>query len=107
MPSYDMVSNKLLVEMYDKVKEKISKEVDSFDVCSITTDGWTSRQCFGYISLTIHYVSQAYKTITRTLSIKNITGSQTGEAIKSKLIQILNDWKITNKAECVTTDNGK
>lgn len=90
----------------ERVKANIHKEIDTFDICGITTDGWTSRQCMGYLSLTIHYVSRAYKLITRTLAIQNVTGSMSGEAIKNKILQLLKEWKIENKADCITTDNG-
>lgn len=75
-------------------------------MCGVTTDGWTSRQCFGYMSLTIHYVTKAFKLVTRTLAIKNITGNHTAEALKTKILELLNEWGLTNKAECITTDNG-
>ena len=107
LPKYDRLSNSLLTKMFDQVKSKIRKEIDTFDVCGLTTDRWTSRQCLGYMSLTIHYVTKAFKLVTRTLAIKNITGSQNGETIKNKIKQLLNEWGLSQKAECITTDNGK
>ena len=106
VPTYDKISNKILNDMYDRVKRKIANELASVEVCGVTTDGWTSRQCFGYLSLTIHYVNEAFKLVTRTLAIKNITESQTGEKIKSKIVSLLNEWGLLDKAECITTDNG-
>ena len=92
--------------MFTKIKSKIAQEIASFDVCGVTTDGWKSRQRLGYISLTIHYVTNTFKLVTRTLAIKNITGCKSGKVLKNKISELLNEWGLTKKAECITTDNG-
>ena len=73
----------------------------------MTTDGWTSNQCFNYMSLTIHYITKAFQLVSNTLGIKIVTESETGEAIKEKIQNLFKDWGISKKVECVTTDNGK
>lgn len=58
------------------------------------------------MSMTIHYITNAFKLVSSTLAIQVITESETGEAIKEKLKTLLEEWGISSKLECATTDNG-
>ena len=87
--------------------EIIKSDIDKIDICSITTDGWTSIQQYGYMSLTVHYINDNFQLISRTVSIENLTGSHTGEAIQVAIRELLKKWEIYKKTECATTDNGK
>ncbi len=44
---------------------------------------------------------------TYTISISNIVGHHDHNVLKEKLIEIFDCWKITDKVESITIDNGK
>ena len=92
--------------MYQTVTTSIKREIESIKACALTMDGWVSSQHFGYMSLTLHLVNETFKLITRTLTIQNVTGSLTGQAIKDAIEELLEQWGIMRKAECITTGNG-
>lgn len=106
LPTFDAVANDLLFKMYDKIKKSIESEVQTFDVCAVTTDGWLSTQHLGFLGLTMHYVNDVFQLVTRTISIENITGHHTGEALKLHIEKMLNKWNVLKKMQCLTTDNG-
>lgn len=58
------------------------------------------------MSMTIHYITKAFQLVSSTLAIRIIAESETGEAIKEKLKGLLEEWGISSKVECATTDNG-
>lgn len=101
-----MISNTILDQHYHSVKVQIQKELDDMETCALTTDGWTSPQRFGYLSLTVHFVDGNYNIKSRTLTIENITGNHTGEALQVNIRDILTRWNIFRNVVALTTDNG-
>lgn len=102
-----MIANSLLDESYNKVIKVIQRELDEVECCSITTDGWSSIQKFGYISLTVHFVNKLFQLKSRTLTIDHIVGSHTGEVLQNNIKDLLRSWNLLGKSESISTDNGK
>lgn len=107
LPSYKTVSGPMLDELHSAIERKIKSELEEVESCSITTDGWTSVQTFGFMSLTVHHVDNMFMQHSRTLAIENITGPHTGEVLQSSIKDLLEQWNILKKVESTTTDNGK
>ena len=57
-----------------KVKKAISSELQYF---SVTTDGWTSRANYSYISLTVHYINKNWELCYHLLETAETTEDHT------------------------------
>lgn len=107
LPGYKLLSNTILDQQYLDVMQALKKDLEDLETCAITTDGWTSPQRFGYMSLTVHFIDNTFRLKSRTLTIENITGSHTGEALQACIREQLTKWNLTKNVEGITTDNGK
>lgn len=101
------MSNNLLNEAYLRVKNCIEEEIREVEACSFTTDCWTSRQRFGYASLTLHFINRNFERVNQLIALKNISGSHTSEVLQGALVERIRHWHLEEKAESITTDNGK
>jgi hypothetical protein len=100
------LSNILLNDAYENVVRNIVEEIRDVEVCSLTTDGYTSRQRFGYQTLTLHFINNNYELKVRVISLQNIPGHHTGEVLAGWMLEKARSWKLGGKIECITTDNG-
>ncbi|KAL7290603.1 hypothetical protein TKK_0015365 [Trichogramma kaykai] len=75
-----------------------------------TIDSWTSRATVGYLSLTLHYLSENFVLQNLSFGIQLISGAHTGDNIHEHLINILTEWGIDfygRDRVIWVTDNGK
>lgn len=56
---------------------------------AITTDAWTSAATEAFLSLTVHYLDEAFNMQTLPVECAAFPGSHTGERIKEKICQML------------------
>jgi hypothetical protein len=101
-----VISTTLLNAEFDRICRIIRDEISEMEVCSITTDGWTSRQRFGYQCLTTHSCTKDFVLKKRAISLQNIPGSHTSEVLQRYIVDKLRSWNLLDKVECITTDNG-
>lgn len=92
-------------KLYRTKKEELCDELSSIEHCCLTTDLWTSRTTAGYVTLTCHYINQNLVLKSRVLCTRNVTEAQTAEALASILRAITDEWAISSKILCVTTDS--
>ncbi|CAB4412323.1 unnamed protein product [Rhizophagus irregularis] len=74
---------------------------------SLTTDIWTSevsKDC--YLGVTMHYINNNWELKNLLLDLIPINGFHTAGLITSKLLQILEEFSISNNILALTTDNG-
>jgi len=107
LPSKDSISNTLLNTMFNEACASISKELESAESISATTDCWTSKQNFGYIGVTVHFINSDWGLTSHTLAIENIVGNHDNVTLKNKITQVFEEWKIMEKVEFISVDNGK
>ncbi|KAJ8562035.1 hypothetical protein ON010_g7641 [Phytophthora cinnamomi] len=62
---------------------------------SITTDIWTARNTRSYISLTIHYIDEAFYLKNWTLEVQEIPGIHDGKAIAAAIAKMMEDWSLS------------
>ncbi|XP_065323357.1 zinc finger BED domain-containing protein 4-like [Gordionus sp. m RMFG-2023] len=108
IPNRKYFSQGVIPDIYEKLSEKIRKEIlvdDSF--LSFTVDIWT-RNSGGdsHISLTCHYINQNFQQINRVLNVKTFNESHTAINIAQILDEIINYWGIKkNKLHLIIRDN--
>ena len=96
MENYDVRRNGLISEI-SQINSKIS----------LTTDIWTSeilKDC--YLGVTMHYIDNNWELKNLLLDLIPINGSHIAGLITSKLLQILEEFSISNNILALTTDNG-
>lgn len=87
-------SETVVPEIFLQVKKKISKLLETARCLSFTTDIWTSSNNHGFISLTVHWISEDFSTNNFLLSMSHFPGSHTTQAIGDKISSLLADWEI-------------
>ena len=73
---------------------------------TITCDGWTSLSTNGYISLTIHFMDEQFEFHSNVLSVNEVNGKHTGEAISNVVRASLSSWGLEHdKCVAMVADN--
>ena len=81
--------------MYDRIYEKIKRNVSSAFAISVTSDIWTClHNNASFLSFTAHWISPEFKLEHGVLAMKPFSGSHTGENIAMELNNIANRWDI-------------
>ena len=58
-----------------------------------------------YMTVTVHYVSEKQKMISRVLNTIQLEERHTSENFAAQLMKIASDWNLTGKIAGVVTDN--
>ena len=100
------LSETLIPGMYDRVKARVSKLLDVMSYVSLTTDLWSSQAQDAYLSLTAHWIDEAWERKEGCLHAQIFNDSHTGEHIKNVMLACIDKWKIGSKLHLVLRDNG-
>lgn len=107
LPSRNYFSRTAIPTFFAKVRETVKREVREADFYSSTTDMWSSRGLFPYMSYTVHFIDRSWQFQSRCLETCFLPEDHTGENIADALRDTLASWKLAeNKQVCITTDNG-
>ncbi|KAK0132110.1 Zinc finger BED domain-containing protein 1 [Merluccius polli] len=110
-PRYEMPSRKhlnkvVLPALYDECRAKVEEEIHKGMFYATTTDMWSSRTTHPYMSLTIHFIDQAWNLRSRCLQTSYFPEDHTGQEIARGLSEALESWGLNqDHLICVTTDN--
>ncbi|KAK0141639.1 Zinc finger BED domain-containing protein 1 [Merluccius polli] len=110
-PRYEMPSRKhlnkvVLPALYDECRAKVEEEIHKGMFYATTTDMWSSRTTHPYMSLTIHFIDQAWNLRSRCLQTSYFPEDHTGQEIARGLSEALESWGLNqDHLVCVTTDN--
>ena len=105
LPCRATLTRSLLPQLYEEAKGKLLEELAQCNHVALTSDGWTSAVNDPYITVTVHYVNQKMKMISRVLNTTYMPQSHTAVNICAFLKEVAANWKITDKIVCVITDN--
>ena len=59
-PDWKTISSKYLPQMFETAKDRVKNLLNHATYYACTTDLWTSRAQYAYISLTVHYISEDF-----------------------------------------------
>ncbi|GBP54653.1 Zinc finger BED domain-containing protein 4 [Eumeta japonica] len=112
-PKYKMVSRfhiteKVIPEMYQRVRAKVLELLKDLPHIVITTDIWTSdssSQSNDFISLTAHGITATFDYKSYCLEVLPFDGSHTGINIASNLNKAFHDWNIQDRVRAIVSDN--
>lgn len=105
VPTRQNLSKVLLDSEFKQTVDSIQAELNAVESLSITLDCWTSSQNYPYLGVTVHFFNINLLYCNRTLTIKHLPGSHTGELLRDTLLVIFNEWNITKKIVAIVSDN--
>src|ERR1044072_5860076 len=98
IPSRKYFIDKIILDVFMKVKAKIQISLDEISSLSLTTDIWTaSINNAPFFSVTGHWLSDEFEQCRAVLRVVPFPGSHTSEIISEQLHIVLNEYKISNK----------
>jgi hypothetical protein len=107
MPAPSTIKTRVL-ELYNdevaRVQDLLATECDFY---CITSDIWSSKKQDSYISVTIQYITETFDMRAFTLACVPFPGTHTASRIKTKIEDILEQWRLTkDKLTLFVRDGG-
>lgn len=68
LPCRNTITYTHLPEIYEEARLKLLEELRLADYVALTTDCWTSITNTGYLTVTVHYINEKFKMVSRVLS---------------------------------------
>lgn len=105
-PSNKLCKDLIIANCQDgiiKFKEKIN---ETCEYAAITTDLWTARSKFGYIGITVHWLTPNFEIIDMLLTIERMQYPHTAERIHDYLNNKMHEFGLNEKLFIGVTDNG-
>ncbi|GBP09762.1 Zinc finger BED domain-containing protein 4 [Eumeta japonica] len=102
------ITEKVIPEMYQRVRAKVLELLKDLPHIVITTDIWTSdssSQSNDFISLTAHGITATFEYKSYCLEVLPFDGSHTGINIASNLNKAFHDWNIQDRVRAIVSDN--
>lgn len=97
LPGRTTFTTKWLPSLYDEAKGKLKMELEKAKYVSLTTDGWSSRTQDGYLTVTVHFVTDKLRLVSRVLNTVFIPDSHTAEYLQEQLMNVAREWNIIGK----------
>ena len=97
----------MVIQEFDKRRSNIGYDLRKIPgKIAFTTDMWTSTlNSESYLGLTIHYIDQDWNFQRFLLDIIPFQTRHTGINIANTIINVFNEFNLTNKTLALTTDN--
>ncbi|XP_028254439.1 zinc finger BED domain-containing protein 1-like [Parambassis ranga] len=109
-PLYVMVSRKRLSEevipnMYQSVKEDVKSKLKSAVRVGITSDTWTSVATESYMSVTAHYIDEEWNLISYVLQTTEVETDHRSASLAEMMTVAIEEWGLMSKDPVMVTDN--
>ncbi|XP_071852987.1 zinc finger BED domain-containing protein 4-like [Apostichopus japonicus] len=107
LPSRQHISSKLIPNIFERVKAKVSEELKDMSYISLSTDIWSSTVgANSLMSLTGHWISEDFERKHCVLNASSFVGRHTGEAICAEIERMLATWELEHgKVVAILRDN--
>jgi len=107
-PNYKIPNQKTISNLIEKLHEdKVNYTknlLESINSIALSIDG-CSQAIDSYITYTGHYINKNWALCNVTLSIKEIIELHTTNHLKEDIVELLDEWNITNKVIDITHDH--
>ncbi|XP_052799144.1 E3 SUMO-protein ligase ZBED1-like [Mya arenaria] len=110
-PKYELPSRRyftmnVIPEMYTSVRTNVELELKECESLAITTDGWTSRACQSYLTVTAHGLDSNWKQHNYVLATRMLDVSHTGVNVGEALAGVVAEFGLQRPSgTAVVTDN--
>jgi len=107
LPSRRLLSERIIPDMYLKVKESVQKSVSAANKLSFTTDIWTeSNTTKPFIGVSVHWIDSHWDRKFAVLNCEEFNGRHSGDMIAEKFGTVLTAWNIPKEScHLVLRDN--
>ena len=107
LPSRKYITENVLPQIYGGVKAAVLQELTDVSFFSFTTDAWSSADGgASLLSLTAHWITDAFVRQSAVLHVLPLEESHTGEYLARKYLEMLSEWKIKHdQVHLVLRDN--
>ncbi|XP_072401153.1 E3 SUMO-protein ligase ZBED1-like [Diabrotica undecimpunctata] len=108
IPDRATISNSLIPQIYNNIKDVVLKKLSETDAVCLTTDGWTSINNQSFISITVHFIDddngkQIFKSYL--LDCIPLDERHTAKNVSDQLKIQADEWGLSNKIAGVISDN--
>ena len=109
-PHYVMVSRKRLSEevipnMYQSVKENVKTKLQSAERVGITSDTWTSLATESLRSVTAHFIDEEWNLVSYVLQTTEVETDHRSASLAEMLTNAIDEWELMGKNPAIVTDN--
>ncbi|XP_075695092.1 E3 SUMO-protein ligase ZBED1-like [Rhinoderma darwinii] len=94
LPAASFLAHTILQEMHVQAKLKVIELVKNLQECSVSLDLWKHSGSLSYLSLTIHYVNEAFESKNTVLSSRVVSEDLSEESLKLVLQDVADEWGI-------------
>ena len=104
VPSHTTIRN-YIRKSYLSAKESMIEHLSKQKGIAITTDLWTSVATEGYITVTTHYVNEAWQLQSQVIGTRVVDKRHTGQNIAEEINQLTTKFQISNLLIAAVHDN--
>ncbi|CAB5349096.1 unnamed protein product [Rhizophagus irregularis] len=72
---------------------------------SFALDAWTSINGYGFLAITVHWITKDWKLCDSLLDFIKLSGPHSGENLRNAFVESCNDFGILEKIFAITSDN--
>lgn len=105
LPSRSTLTQSLHPQKYEEIKQNVKADLCQVKYVALTADQWTSKQTLGYITVTCHYINEAWELCSQVLDTLNVDKDHTAENLAEELQKIAQEWGVDGKLSCIITGN--
>lgn len=105
LPTRATFTDSALPALYKETKAKVMESMCKARRVAITSDAWTSVATVSYVTITAHYISEDWKIVSHVLQTRAVYESHTGAHMARLLLDVVEEWQLTDKSVVLVTDN--
>ncbi|XP_069461228.1 E3 SUMO-protein ligase ZBED1-like isoform X1 [Ambystoma mexicanum] len=94
IPAASFLAHTILQDMQLQAKAKVVELVKVQQQCSVSLDLWKHSSTVSYLTLTVHYVDEAFDSRNKVLSSRAVSDELSVESLKKVLLDITDEWLI-------------
>jgi hypothetical protein len=106
IPTSHATAHRYIVECYTTSKGKVMKALaKARSSISVSFDGWLADNQLDMLGVTAHYLDEQLRVKTVLLGLRPMYGAHSGIAIAEELLNIMRDFKISDRIGYFVADN--
>ena len=107
LPSSGNTVRRWIIDSFEARKAAMITDIQSNinSAIHVSFDLWTSGNSLAFMAVVIHYIDKQYKNRTRLIAMKRVHGSHSGVHQAEIIIQILEEYKLTDRLGYFISDN--
>ena len=105
LPTRATFTDSALPALYKETKAKVMESMCKASRVAITSDAWTSVATESYVTITAHYISKDWQIVSHVLQTRAVYESHTGAHMARLLLDVVEEWQLTDKSVVLVTDN--